>query len=661
MKRWVCLGAVLGFALAGCPAETQTGGAGGAPFGGAGGLSGAGAAGAGAAGAGAVGGFGAAGAGAVGGFGSVGGFGATGGVSGGGAGGSAGTGMVVDETCNIDAGLAGLLTNPGVQTGGTWLYPYDFTVFPRGLVGPTLQWDGAPNAEGVLIRITSQNLRLQYCANGTGARHDVVQAAWDLAGTQSRGKLDPATIEVVIAGGGQAVKLPPRQLTFALASLNSAIYYNTYGSAIAQGMGIVGGVVMRVRPRATNAEVFLTASNTAANCIGCHAVSADGSRIVAEEHLQPGLAEGTSSAFALSSTTMPRPAPQQVQTPLRRAGFSAVYPDGSIYLTSARTQAGPIGSPHVSGTFGPEASLLFDANTGNTINSPGIPGNAMMPMFSVDGAMVAFVDAASGHTLSVMDFARGTNTFSNKRDVHMNGSLFIGWPFFLPSVDVGDSGGDLGFASHRRLVFALGGSGDFVTQTVTLLPPFIPQPHPSDLWWIDLEENPPVAAPLSRAGGFNGSASFLPDPAGGHLDYMPTVSPVAAGGYFWVFFSSRRSYGNTYPTRPTEDIGKKIWVAAIDINTPPGSDPSHPAFFLPGQELESGNVRAFAALEPCRMDGASCETGIDCCSGFCIDGVCGRPPEPRCSEMGEACTTGGDCCPGKFLSCIGGFCSVVVD
>lgn len=660
MKNWFCLGAVVSLVVVvGCSAADPAGGSGGgSAFGGAGGASAAGGFG-GASAAGGIGGASAAG--GFGGLGGVGGVAAAGGTSGGGAGGAGGTPEVFTEhTCNVNEAAA--LTDPNVQVGNgmRWLYPYEYTVFPRGLVGPLFMWEGGPAAAAILVRIRSQFMDFEACMTPTAPGQLLMpQQIWDIAGTQSRGKIDPATIEFVITGGGQTAKLPPRQITFALATLNSAVYYNTYGSKIAQDAGIVGGVVMRIRPQATQAEIFLAAQNTGTHCIGCHAVSADGSRIVAEEHLQPGLAEGSSSAFALTAMTQARPAPQPVQTPLRRAGFSALYPDGSIYLTSARTLAGPIGVNHVSGTFGPEASLLFDANTGNTINSSGLPGNAMMPMFAVDGAMVAYVDSATGHGISVMDFARGNNAFSNKRDVYMNGSQYVSWPFFLPNVDLGT---DTEFqnASSRRLVFAIGGAGDHVTQSVVLLT-FVAAPHPSELWWVDVETNPPTAARLGRAGGFDGTNNFLPDPAGANLDYMPTVSPVAAGGYFWVFFSSRRSYGNMYPTRPTEDIGKKIWVAAIDINTPPGSDPSHPAFYMPGQELESGNVRAFAALEPCKSDGTTCETGVDCCVGFCIDHMCGRPPVDRCSEEGEACATGADCCEGKFLSCIGGFCSLVLE
>jgi hypothetical protein len=134
---------------------------------------------------------------------------------------------------------------------------------------------------------------------------------------------------------------------------------------------------------------------------------------------------------------------------------------------------------------------------------------------------------------------------------------------------------------------------------------------------------------------------------------------VAAGGYFWVFFTSKRNYGNAFVADPPEvrAEGKKIWVAAIDINAPEGSDPSHPAFFLPGQELESGNIRAFAALEPCKANGSMCGSGVDCCCGFCTDGQCAC--KVTCAKLDEKCSTADDCCD-KTLSCIGGFCGTIV-
>jgi hypothetical protein len=42
------------------------------------------------------------------------------------------------------------------------------------------------------------------------------------------------------------------------------------------------------------------------------------------------------------------------------------------------------------------------------------------------------------------------------------------------------------------------------------------------------------------------------------LNYYPTVSPVAAGGYFWAFFTSRRTYGNVMTQLETDAVTKKI-------------------------------------------------------------------------------------------------------
>ena len=159
------------------------------------------------------------------------------------------------------------------------------------------------------------------------------------------------------------------------------------------------------------------------------------------------------------------------------------------------------------------------------------------------------------------------------------------------------------------------------------------------------------------------------------------MNPVSSGGYAWVVFTSRRMYGNvaTIPpfcsdprgvdlhanmTTNTNITTKKLWVAAIDINAAPGSDSSHPGFYLPAQELLAGNARGFWVLDPCRADDTSCLTGDQCCNGFCqpngLDGalVCStRRPDYVCSGIQELCTTAADCCDAAAL-CINQFCAL---
>jgi hypothetical protein len=64
-------------------------------------------------------------------------------------------------------------------------------------------------------------------------------------------------------------------------------------------------------------------------------------------------------------------------------------------------------------------------------------------------------------------------------------------------------------------------------------------------------------------------------------------------------------------------------VAAVDIGAGPGSDVSHPAFYLDGQELSADNLRGFWVLPPCQPTGKTCSTGNECCSGFCRNPIGG--------------------------------------
>ena len=107
---------------------------------------------------------------------------------------------------------------------------------------------------------------------------------------------------------------------------------------------------------------------------------------------------------------------------------------------------------------------------------------------------------------------------------------------------------------------------------------------------------------------------------------------------------------------------KKLWVAAIDLNAPAGTDPSHPAFYLPAQELLAGNSRGYWVVDPCKGDGNSCETGDECCGGFCRPGAGGKlvctAVVPSCAQEFELCNTGSDCCNSAAIPCINNRCAL---
>jgi hypothetical protein len=124
-------------------------------------------------------------------------------------------------------------------------------------------------------------------------------------------------------------------------------------------------------------------------------------------------------------------------------------------------------------------------------------------------------------------------------------------------------------------------------------------------------------------------------------NYEPTFAPQAAGGYIWVVFTSRRTLGNRATGDKTQV--KQLWVAAIDPFPEPGTDPSHPAFWVPGQDPATLNMRGYWALDPCIKSGDTCTTDEDCCDGAkCEDGVCGGAD--NCAQIGEFCDGAADCC-----------------
>jgi hypothetical protein len=305
------------------------------------------------------------------------------------------------------------------------------------------------------------------------------------------------------------------------------------------------------------------------------------------------------------------------------------------------------------------------------------------PSFSPDDKAIAYVDVAGSTqnvhgNLMVAQYSSATHTFSPPQVTYTTSSgQRAGYPVFLPD--------DQGLLFELELRSS---TQDSVMVTR--------RGARSELWWVNLTGTP---APhrLDALVGRTGAGSYLPvlpnnhgiagtsDPGSTYsetgqddttLDYEPTVLPIVEGGYAWVVFTTRRAYGNMLTAVPWQswppdyditDLSqatvKKLWVAAIDLSAPAGTDPSHPAFYLPAQEILAGNSRGFWVLDPCKGDGQSCETGDQCCNGYCEpsgDGgalVCSNvPPSSNCSAPQEKCTTAGDCCD-STNQCINGFCA----
>ncbi|MDB4987166.1 MAG: Flagellar hook-length control protein FliK [Myxococcaceae bacterium] len=530
----------------------------------------------------------------------------------------------------------------GALGSARFTYPYDGTVFPRGIEGPTLAWDGVGSSDAVYLHISSTAFEYTGCLTPTGANELLVpQDVWDTAGAQTYGKADPYTVELTVRAGGSIVGPMVQKWTIAQATVKGSVYYNSYLSL--GGGGGIGGTVYRIPPKG-KAQAFL-----AMECNGCHSVSANGASITSQT-----LALGARAFDIASGTPASLPAPSS-------NAYAALYPDGSRYLVGS--QIIDIGRVNIAspGTAANKA-LLYDTATGATLPVHGVPVDALMPSFSPSGKLLTFNDYAIGsaHGLAVMDYDTQSDTARNYRPLlQTQGSLRPGWPFALPDDQA------VVYVQTESTDFSAYGAGVLIAQVTAAAAPY------SELFIADVDSGETTI--LARAMGYDdatkASAQQTNLPFGAEeirKSYFPTVSPVAAGGYFWIFFDSLRHYGN-------RGLSRQLWGTAVEISASGdySVDRSAPAFYLPGQVFGTGNHRAFTALDACKEDGASCESGVDCCGGSCTIvagpdglgvGACGKVG--ACAKSDERCAADANCCVpkngGQPNVCIAGYCAAIL-
>ena len=540
-------------------------------------------------------------------------------------------------TCT--AGVCTLTDNPGgvstttegqLMAGGSsdpsfaWLYPYDQTVFPRGLISPTLQFGGATGADAVWVHISFPTM----IYNGYFGASNPVQVQLPAASWKAINYAATATSVVAVSvtkiSGGMVSGPQKETWTIATGNVRGTIYYETYDSAIITAMGGEGGVgIMEIQPGATTPTALKVGCGNV-----CHTASADGSTLVANQWY-PGYGSPPASSFASSSYNLKTAASTIFQSLNQELTYGGIYPDGSFIIsaTGYRTWLGG-------------QSLLYSTATGASIASAswtslGVP-DAGTIAFSPDGKFVAF--NKGGGAIAMASFTLAGYAFSGLKDLVTSPPTptlsTLAWPAFTPD--------DTTIAYHA------GSDAEYETDANAT----------GDVYLVDVASGTSVRA--DALDGYTASGgTYLPDMDTG-LSFAPTILPEAVGGYFWVVFTSHRSYGNIMGSKSNGDDNGKLWVSALDINGTPGTDPTHPAFYLDGQEVVADNLRGYWVLSPCQNVGTSCSSGDECCEGFCraVDGgadECVSPPG-GCSMEYEKCTTSSNCCDTSDV-CIGGFCS----
>ena len=218
-------------------------------------------------------------------------------TSGGGVGGVGGEGL---GTAVSDSGTLAALATPtsdGSAAGLTFLYPYNQTVWPRGLLAPLVMWSWAPpggpatpgDADAIKIDLTTTTGSFSW--SGTFGRPAILsttltnfirmpipQDVWEMATNTAAGKTDQLTVKLTVAKGGVAYGPISETWTIAPARLDGTIYYNSYGTQLVQnysgavgGNGQFGGAVLSIKVGDTGPKIAAgTASMSPTGCRVCH-------------------------------------------------------------------------------------------------------------------------------------------------------------------------------------------------------------------------------------------------------------------------------------------------------------------------------------------------------------------------------------------------------
>jgi hypothetical protein len=190
-------------------------------------------------------------------------------------------------------------TQTQLQGGGSadpafkWLYPYDGTVFARGIAPPLLQ-TGGTGFDAAMLHISFSSVDYTgFYGASTPGRIQLTPQLWKTITLSATGS-DTVKVEITKIHGGKVSGPITETWKVAPGSLRGTVYYNSYNSQIAGNTG----AVLSVRP-GQSAKVVVS------GCRVCHTVSADGSTLVAANEPPNMTATDRSRTISRRSSTRP--------------------------------------------------------------------------------------------------------------------------------------------------------------------------------------------------------------------------------------------------------------------------------------------------------------------------------------------------------------------
>jgi hypothetical protein len=448
------------------------------------------------------------------------------------------------------------------------------------------------------------------------------------------------------SGNGPVSTSDPIAIQFARAEIKGALYYwTTSGGTAVMRYDFAG-----TGPQKANPVLKASHITTSVSCVGCHALSRNGKKLVAEVN---GQGDGRLALVDLSTHDPADAGVPLAQSGIKLSNFESWNPDGSKFVgTYADTGATRYGLMMFSGDNAAFESEI--ANTGTKTN----PANH--PDWSPDGNTIAYMS---------MGLA-GTNQRSFKGSIKMvTAKTGGGWndPVTVVPAQTG----------KNRYYPAIAPDNSFLVYNESTCPTAgaDAETHcngdtdPSARLWAAKLESGATRVELARANQ-GGPLDTRTNLTNSYPKWSPFVTRGNLGDtsrLMWLTFSSSRNYGlRVMPSATGEnDRATLLWMAAVDPDkVAQGQDPSYPAFALPFQDLKTSNHIAqwaqYLVSNGCSTDTEACGEGVGtCCNGLqCVQknqdppipcdvaGACLCQPIPTCAPSFEKCSAAQPCCDG---------------
>lgn len=471
----------------------------------------------------------------------------------------------------------GAPADSGTKFGGTvdatrapsFVYPSNGTLVPPNM--NTLEFHFMPGTGNSLFELAftgvSVDLKVYFKCDpvGGGCIYTPDATAWKYLAEGGRNK-PPITYTLRGVDGttGSRVGVSASQtISFGQENIVGGIYYwnAKAGATMRYEFGVTG----------KSAEVYMNAAKAGAStCVGCHVVSRDGTRI----------------SLGLD---IPAPSPYKV---FDVASKLLIYAQGSSFGGGSNFFSFSPDSKQIMTSNG-VSIVLRSALTGAAITDPLVAKGAM-PDWSPNGLKMVYASPATAPPCVGFCGSTGVDSAS------INVITYSGGAWSKASSTL------VAFTTQNNFYPAYSPDGKWVMFNRSPSNANSYDAKDAQVWVVNEAGGTPVRLATASTGGDSWPK------------WTPAIQAYRGGQLLWLTFSSRRAYG----LRLAKDAQVQLWMVGFDpAKAAAGTDPTGPAFWLPFQDLGSGNHIAqwvtTVARKPCGA-ATMCEATETCVGSRCV-------------------------------------------